>query len=496
MYRLEAHVRGLEDNKMAAFTLTEATSIIKQLREQGTTSSQILGFIDRAVTLFTETKGSEGLNPNFDLSAAFPEPGKAQEDTQSSGLPLRLRRENILSDTLIKRVRDGTITNVQKLFEAASTLYSGAFGIDGDFGAESGNFTTWFDQVRSRMRSQGIVFRVPGQPDIDDESLSPEERAAREAAARAAAAREAGAREGSTDANPRIRAALDEITRLKAELAKKMAAGTTNAVARNFADLIAAQQAIIDGIRNEPALAAADDRRIAEQDRIAAEAQAEQERIAARQGEIVNETIGFLQTGALDPDRALEFIQRRFGLSTEESQVIFNTIRNQRQRLLEQQGQRDVFLRGAGEAFGQPVSDFTPFGQRALSSGFNRFQDINPITNFFPQQEQGQAFQSFLGAPRPTRAGLQTNIDQILNAANTDPTGQQQAIFQASFGTPEQAASAASQPFLAGVAPRLRSSLGNILQNQFASQLALNPEQFQTRDQIAGIFNTFRNQGF
>lgn len=225
-------------------------------------------------------------------------------------------------------------------------------------------------------------------------------------------------------------------------------------------------------------------------------AQEQEERNTVILGQQVNETISLLDTGTVDPTNLRSFIQNHFSISSEEAQTVFNVIRNQRARLLEQQNAQDVFFRGAGEAFGRPVSDFTPFGQRALTSAFSRFRDINPITNFFPQQEQGVAFQSFLGGPRPTRSGLQGNLDQILQTIQGDPNDAQRALFQATFPTAQSAAAAASQPFLAGVSPRLRSSLSGILQNQFGSQFALAPEQFQTQQQIAGIFNTFRNQGF
>jgi len=222
----------------------------------------------------------------------------------------------------------------------------------------------------------------------------------------------------------------------------------------------------------------------------------EQERQAALMASRVNEIIGLLGTGALTPDTALQFIQNRFNITPEEAQQIFNTIRGQRQRLLEEQNLRDVFLRGTAGAFGRELPSFTPAGQQALTGAFNRFQDVSPITNFFPGQEQGQAFQSFLGAPRPTREGLQGGIDRILEGFQASPQGPVGAQFQARFGTPQAAASAAIQPFLAGVAPRLRGSLAGILENQAASRFALNPEQFQTPQQIAGIFNQFRNAGF
>lgn len=168
-----------------------------------------------------------------------------------------------------------------------------------------------------------------------------------------------------------------------------------------------------------------------------------------------------------------------------------------RQQLFDEQSERDLFLRGVQRATGRPLGGFIPLAQRALNTAFSRFQDTAPITNFFPQQERGAAFQQFLGAPL-TQAGLQSNLDNILGQFRGRASDQSPIFesFSRTFPTPNAALSAAMQPYLQRVAPRLRNAAQTGIFNMFAPQFAADPQNFQTPGQVANVFSNFRSSGF
>jgi len=167
----------------------------------------------------------------------------------------------------------------------------------------------------------------------------------------------------------------------------------------------------------------------------------------------------------------------------------------QQAELFAGQPAREAALRGAGAAFGRPFSEFTTPGQQAISRAFGQFQDVSPITNFFPQQELGAAFGSFLGAPRPTRESLNTELNAILAAVAAEPSAA--ATFAGgTLGTAPGAAAAAIQPFLASLAPRTRSGVADVLGTEFESRFADRPQEFQTQEQILALIEDFRRRGF
>jgi hypothetical protein len=169
-----------------------------------------------------------------------------------------------------------------------------------------------------------------------------------------------------------------------------------------------------------------------------------------------------------------------------------------RQQLIEEQPERDLFLRGLQESTGRGLGGFIPVAQRAINRAFSRFQDVSPITNFFPQQERGASWRDYLTGPQPTAASLQGSLGNILNAFQNRPSSQSPIFesFSRTFGTPESAISAAAQPYLTKIAPRLRGAAQTGIFNMFGPQFAANPQQYQTPEQIFGVFKDFQSRGF
>jgi hypothetical protein len=169
-----------------------------------------------------------------------------------------------------------------------------------------------------------------------------------------------------------------------------------------------------------------------------------------------------------------------------------------RQQLIEEQDPRGLFLRGLQEATGRGLGEFIPVAQRAISRAFSRFGDVSPITNYFPQQERGASWRDYLKGPQPTAAGLQTSLGNILGDFANRPSDISPAFakFSTTFGTPESAISAAAQPYLTKIAPRLRGAAQTGIFNMFGPQFAANPQQYQTPEQIFGVFKDFQSRGF
>jgi hypothetical protein len=133
-----------------------------------------------------------------------------------------------------------------------------------------------------------------------------------------------------------------------------------------------------------------------------------------------------------------------------------------------------------------------------MSRAFSRFGDVSPITNYFPQQERGASWRDYLTGPQPTAAGLQTSLGNILGDFANRPSNISPAFakFSTTFGTPESAISAAAQPYLTKIAPRLRGAAQTGIFNMFGPQFAANPQQYQTPEQIFGVFKDFQSRGF
>jgi hypothetical protein len=169
-----------------------------------------------------------------------------------------------------------------------------------------------------------------------------------------------------------------------------------------------------------------------------------------------------------------------------------------RQQLIEEQDPRGLFLRGLQEATGRGLGGFIPVAQRAISRAFSRFGDVSPITNYFPQQERGASWRDYLKGPQPTAESLQTSLGNILGDFANRPSNISPAFakFSTTFGTPESAISAAAQPYLTKIAPRLRGAAQTGIFNMFGPQFAANPQQYQTPEQIFGVFKDFQSRGF
>jgi hypothetical protein len=169
-----------------------------------------------------------------------------------------------------------------------------------------------------------------------------------------------------------------------------------------------------------------------------------------------------------------------------------------RQALIEEQKDPALFLRGLQEATGRGLGEFIPVAQRAISRAFSRFGDVSPITNYFPQQERGASWRDYLKGPQPTAESLQASLGNILGDFANRPSNLSPAFakFSTTFGTPQSAISAAAQPYLTRIAPRLRGAAQTGIFNMFGPQFATSPQQYQTPEQIFGVFKDFQSKGF
>lgn len=170
--------------------------------------------------------------------------------------------------------------------------------------------------------------------------------------------------------------------------------------------------------------------------------------------------------------------------------------RNLRNELFADQPENLLRRRAIGQTFG----DLTPFAFQAANRSFDRFEQTDPITSFAGQlagtaPEQGNRFAAFLGGAGPTRESLNLDLNAILagNVAGTPGS----ELFATQFGQdPRQAASAAAQPFLQGLSPRLRSQVGRTISNRFDTRFSQQPDQFQDPQSIVDLFEEFRRGGF
>jgi hypothetical protein len=164
------------------------------------------------------------------------------------------------------------------------------------------------------------------------------------------------------------------------------------------------------------------------------------------------------------------------------------------------QGSEDIRRRLIANQF---RGGLTPTGQRAAENVFSRFASTAPLTNFGATAVPlANAFQSFVGGPRPTQAGLQGQLTNILGGADPATIGTPEAtagdlFFQQAFPTAGAAFGAGIQPFLAGITPRVAGGIGDILTKQFETQVAQTPEQFATQRQLLeNVFGDLRSRGF
>lgn len=157
---------------------------------------------------------------------------------------------------------------------------------------------------------------------------------------------------------------------------------------------------------------------------------------------------------------------------------------------LQQFNQEDQhsFRRSVFSVSGSNFSDLG-FTQTYYVSNWCRFIAMEPIINYFTGHDIEIAFSSFLMKGPPTRGQLTEDLLKILDERNSDPTGYAGSRFDSVFSTPLQAVSAAIQPALAGTNPLYRNNLRSILMNKWQDRIAMDPEQYQSSDAIAGIFD-------
>jgi len=231
------------------------------------------------------------------------------------------------------------------------------------------------------------------------------------------------------------------------------------------------------------------------------------------QAQRVKEILQMVDTGALQNEASLrQFINQRFpGITPDEVTSLVTAVHSQRDKLFRAQDQLDIMRRGITGALGQGFVTFSPLAQRALSQSFSDFQNINPITNFFNQQEMGQAFSNFLGGGVPTsQQGLSQALRDILGSVQGfdfdslssnqidlgDPNLANATQFLGFFGDPNSVVSAGMQPFLQSMAPRMRGRIGNVISGIYGDRIASNPTQFTNPQQMMSLFQQMQQAGF
>ena len=154
-----------------------------------------------------------------------------------------------------------------------------------------------------------------------------------------------------------------------------------------------------------------------------------------------------------------------------------------------------------GRVLEQQYGPLTPTARQALTGQWGRFQDIDPITRGgLPQTatgempELGNRFAAFLAGARPTRAGLNQQLTDLM-AANL-PGTEGERRFQEFFPDAPGAAAAAVQPFVQSLAPRMRATATQNLAREFGRQYLTAPEAYKSPAQIANIFEEYRQRGF
>jgi hypothetical protein len=108
--------------------------------------------------------------------------------------------------------------------------------------------------------------------------------------------------------------------------------------------------------------------------------------------------------------------------------------------------------------------------------------------------ELGNRFAAFLAGARPTRAGLNQQLTDLM-AANL-PGTEGERRFQEFFPDAPGAAAAAVQPFVQSLAPRMRATATQNLAREFGRQYLTAPEAYKSPAQIANIFEEYRQRGF
>ena len=142
--------------------------------------------------------------------------------------------------------------------------------------------------------------------------------------------------------------------------------------------------------------------------------------------------------------------------------------------------------------FPTPLSEL---GTKVRFAQFCQFKGVELITNFFPNQPSGQALVGFI-ANRPNSEELAEGLENILIALDDDPTGEAGIRFDTVFAIPQLAVFAAMQPYLATVNTGLRTKFGIFLMSKWLNEYALNPEKYQSRDDILRILNEVREAGY
>ena len=157
-----------------------------------------------------------------------------------------------------------------------------------------------------------------------------------------------------------------------------------------------------------------------------------------------------------------------------------------REELFAAQGAEDLQRRLLAGTFG---TGLTPTGGRAARNIYSRFASQLPIMEYGQgAQAPGPAFASFL-ANQPDPATLTAGLEAI------QAGGAQTPFFEEAFPDVESVVGAGMQPFLMGLNPRLRSRIGNIMQERALIAAAQAPETVVTpEDRMAMLGNVMNFQ--
>ena len=160
--------------------------------------------------------------------------------------------------------------------------------------------------------------------------------------------------------------------------------------------------------------------------------------------------------------------------------------------LLAEQRARPQFLQGVLGATGRSLGGFTPLAQSALETSFRRFAGQDPLlrnAGLDASVERGKRFQDFLTTPKHSGEQLGQLLVNQLGEINTGGAAGQ-ASFSRRYPTANAALLGAIQPYLSNVAPREREATASMLMNMFEPEIASNPQNYQTPQQLAGIIQT------
>ena len=152
---------------------------------------------------------------------------------------------------------------------------------------------------------------------------------------------------------------------------------------------------------------------------------------------------------------------------------------------------QQAFRRAINRASDLPYGSYLNMAKRAYVSTFCQFKGIEPITNFYQNDDIETAFLSYLIGPKPTQAALRRELVEIICAFQAEPaiTSFTGARFKELFGSPYQAAAVSISPYFLGGSSSERSASFTTFMDLLADKFSINPERYQGDE---GILNVFR----